>query len=222
MFESTVELLDRLCTKLATENATGVNNELVQEDEEKAVAVGPPVEVGSSGRGTRGEQHQPCREAFIRHVDNVFWSGLDIEAVPQPEDTRATREEAAIHRSSIFDLELFTECFYYISHRLLTLLRKSKPIPGLESVMFRGANYVRNKLLEHVEGKDSLVFNQSLAWGKENGPVLKAARWAGQEHVFPDKGLYVNAAEIKDNLEVILKRLLNEPRAPGGHSELPS
>ena len=69
---------------------------------------------------------------------------------------------------------------------------------------------MRNKLLEHVEGKDSQVFIEGLGWGKENGPALKAARYAGQEVIFPDKGLYANATEIKDNLETILTRL-SEP-----------
>jgi hypothetical protein len=148
--------------------------------------------------------------ACQRHSDYISSSGLAFDAVPQPEDTKFTKEEFEITQASQFEMELFTECFYYVAGRLRTLLQKSKPIPGLESFDCPGARDVRNQLLEHVEGKNSQVFIQSFAFGKENGPVLKGMRYAHQEHIFPDKGLYLNATEIKDNLEDILKRLLDD------------
>ena len=209
MFESTVELLDRLCRKLETEQATGFNNQLAQEARKRLLQLDRLLKLVQQNE--EASVNRRVQEAINRHIEHINSHGLDFEALPQPDDIRYTREEIDIFSSSSFDMELFTECFYYISHRLRTLLRTSKPIPGLGSFECAGARDVRNKLLEHVERKDSQVFIQGLGWGKENGPVLKAARWAGQEQVFPDKGLYVNAAEIKDNLEVILKRLLNEP-----------
>ena len=34
--------------------------------------------------------------------------------------------------------------------------------------------------------------------------MIKEARYSGQEH-FPDRGLYVNAEEFRDNLEALLR-----------------
>jgi hypothetical protein len=65
-------------------------------------------------------------------------------------------------------------------------------------------------LLEHPEGSDSRVFICSFGFNEVSGPVVKAARYAGQENIFRDSGLYENASEIKYNLEGILKRELGE------------
>ncbi len=204
MYESTVELLDRLYVKLDKDKARGFNRDLAIEARKRLLQLDHLLKLVGDNEAQEARATQRASEAFQRHAHK-----LDFEAVPQPEDTKLTREEGHILLASKFQMELFTECFYYISHRLLTLLKKGKAIPGLK-VEFQGARNVRNKLLEHPEkDKDSQVFIQSFGWGKENGPVLKAARYAGQEQVFPDKGLYANAAEIRDELEAILNRLLN-------------
>ena len=205
MFETTVELLDRLYVKLDKDKATGFNRDLANEARKRLLQLDHLLKLVRDNEAQEAKAIERMTEAFLRHAKRV-----DFESVPQPEDTKLSREEGHSMKASLFEMELFTECFYYISHRLLSLLNKGKPILGLK-VGFQGARNVRNKLLEHAEGKDSQVFIQSFAWGKEHGPILKAARYAGQEQVFPDKGLYANAAEIRDELEAILYRLLNEP-----------
>jgi hypothetical protein len=104
----------------------------------------------------------------------------------------------------IFEMEMYMESFYYLAGRMRTAITKSKPLPGLESFECEGARNVRNKLLEHVEGKDSKVYIQSVGFGGEEGPRLKAHRPEDQESIFPDKGIEANALEIKNNLEKLL------------------
>jgi hypothetical protein len=109
----------------------------------------------------------------------------------------------------IFEIEMKTESFYYFAARMRTILtHKSKPLPGLEGFECEGARNVRNKLLEHPEGSDSKVLLQSFGVGGEEGPTVKANREEGQEGIFPDAGLWKNAAEIKGNLEMLLDRAL--------------
>lgn len=110
----------------------------------------------------------------------------------------------------MFEMEAHTESFYYLAGRMRTIIaHRSKPLPGLQSFECEGARNVRNKLLEHAEGRDSRIFKQSFGVGGEEGPTIKVERPAGQEHIFPDAGLEANATEIRDNLERVLDRVLS-------------
>jgi hypothetical protein len=117
-------------------------------------------------------------------------------------------EERKEMNKLIFEIEMFMESFYYMAGRMRTAITKSKPLPGLESFECAGARNVRNKLLEHAEGKDSQVYTQSVGFGGDEGPRLKANRPAEQENVFPDKGIEANSLEIKINLEKLLDKAL--------------
>ncbi len=207
MFETTVELLDRLYVKLDKEKATGFNRDLANEARKRLLQLDHLLKLVRENEAQHDKAMQRVMEVFRQHC---VAHQHDFETVPQPEDSKMTGEEMDISRVSAFEMELFTEGFYYISHRLLHLLYRSKPIPGLDRNWGKslGARIVRNKLLEHPEDPDSQVFIGSFGWGKENGPSLKAARYGGQEKVFVDKGLYINAAEIRDKLETALKGLL--------------
>lgn len=112
-------------------------------------------------------------------------------------------------RSNSFEIRLFTEAFYYFASRLRTILRnKEEPCPLLKGFECAGVRDVRNKLLEHPEGQDSRVFGWSWTIGTAEGPILKVDRENHQVNVFPDRGLYVNAEELKENLERELQRAL--------------
>ncbi|MBK9169469.1 MAG: hypothetical protein IPM24_18680 [Bryobacterales bacterium] len=91
-------------------------------------------------------------------------------------------------------------------------------MPGLEGFKCQGVRNVRNQLIEHPEGGNSRVLIQS--WGSRSarGPVLKAARYGEQEHIFPDQGLYVNAEEFRTNLTAVLEHALGHRRAADGGS----
>jgi hypothetical protein len=108
----------------------------------------------------------------------------------------------------MFEIQLFTESFYYLAARMRSVLRRGS-LPGLKSFECEGARSVRNKLLEHPEGRDSQVFEQSFGVGGEEGPTLKIERSAEQEAIFPDAGLRANAKEIRDTFERLLDRVLD-------------
>jgi hypothetical protein len=211
MFETTIELMDRLCDRLAKEHAVGLNLDLASEARRRLLQLDYLLNQVHRINSRYDSAFDRVNQAMNIHIETLRWSGLAPESVPQPEDTKLTEDEFETVTSSMFEMKLFTECFYYIAGRLRTLLRKSEPIQGLKSFECPGARDVRNQLLEHPEGKYSQVFIESFGFGKENGPALKAMRYAGQEHVFPDKGLYCNATEIKEVLEHILQDLLNAP-----------
>lgn len=113
----------------------------------------------------------------------------------------------------LLEMELLTEAFYYFAGRIRTILRNGKKrkslIPGLSSFECEGIRNTRNKLLEHAEEKDSQVSIPSFSWGGPQGPVIRALRYSGQEKIFPDRGLYENAEEMRLSLETLLQKLLS-------------
>jgi hypothetical protein len=137
--------------------------------------------------------------------------GVPYESAPVPPGVYLNGEEVEAHGKASFELKLLTEAFYHFAWRVRTILRNQRaPLPGLTSFECEGVRNVRNKLLEHAEGRDSQVSIQSFGWGAAQGPVLKALRYSGQEEIFPDRGLYRNAEEFRDNLERLLYAKLQE------------
>ena len=136
--------------------------------------------------------------------------GIDPQNVPPPQVSAFMTPQIIQRDQRIqFELRLFTEAFYYFAGRIRTIFHnKAFPMPGMTRFDCRGVTIVRNKLLEHSEGRDAQVSMQSFACGGPQGPVLKAMRYTGQEDIFPDKGLYVNAAEFVAELEELLLREL--------------
>jgi hypothetical protein len=168
-------------------------------------------------RALRGQSALPCDfdlagevETRLRQLDFILArvDKLDrarIEYVSRPDPD--VPSDGSFLRSNAFEVRLFTEAFYYFAARLRTILRhKDKPCPLLHAFESPGVRDVRNKLLEHPEGRDSRVFACDWTVGSADGPMLKIHREPNQ--VFPDRGLYVNAKEFRDNLEAVLQRAL--------------
>lgn len=102
------------------------------------------------------------------------------------------------------ELEFLTEAFYYFAFRLRRIIRG---LPGLSGFECKGVRDVRNKLIEHPEGSDSNVYMLSFGYAGEQGPVIKAIRYDNQTDIYSDSGLFVNATELKENLERRLSQL---------------
>lgn len=159
------------------------------------------------------KKHSKCMESVWREhrrteqlrKEHRWTSGSII--VPKSRDSRK------IDRL-MFEIQMFTESFYYLAGRMRTALR-SGSLPGLRAFECRGERNVRNKLLEHPEGKDSRIFGQSFGLGGEQGPILKVEREVDQEAVFPDAGLWANAEEIRDEFEHLLDRILGTKKKRG-------
>jgi len=208
MFESTIELYDHYYQKHC--DKPDFNNDLGCEVRERLQQLDYLIEAVQGREQREKLVMKRYLDAFEKHVKYVLDSGLSWEKTPVPSDIKPTSEEAKESIHLVFEMQLFTECFYYLAGRLRGILKnKIFPFPGLKSFECEGARNVRNKLLEHVESESQITI-RSFAWdgAKGQGTVLKSARPTGQEQVFPDKGLYFNATEIKTNLERLLKQAL--------------
>lgn len=139
----------------------------------------------------------------IQWVENLKSSNEDYEKFPLTQDIVDSITDDTGYRQ-IIKIELFTETFYYISHRLKKIIEH---YPGLKNIKASGVVNVRNNLIEHPYGRNG-VTSPSFAIGGLNGPVIKAGRSVGQEHISVDAGLYKNAEEFRDNLDNILKKAL--------------
>lgn len=150
-----------------------------------------------------------ANEALREHFEDIQNRGVPYESVPIPPETAITRGEARRFEAAIFEMQLMTEAFYYFAGRIRTILQNKRGLlPGLQSFECGGVRDVRNKLLEHAEGKDSGISIQSFGFGAARGPVIKALRYAGQEDLFRDRGLFENAREFRLNLERSMQQAL--------------
>ncbi|MFG1312854.1 hypothetical protein [Xanthobacter autotrophicus] len=94
-------------------------------------------------------------------------------------------------------LHLLTEQFYWVTFRARSALRH---LPDLGKFDAQGVRNMRNKLIEHPEGRDSLIFNAGFGFGGPRGPILAASRTDQQSNRWPDAGLFPNAEEFATNL----------------------
>jgi hypothetical protein len=198
MFKSVIKKFDKYLDKMEAENPSGFNEDLWTEANKRLKQLEWLYE-------HIFRKHSKCQELHWRENRRMERLRKDRQLtsrsiiVPQSSDSRKASR-------LMFEIEMLTESFYYLAGRMRTLLRKG-PLPGLKSFECEGARNVRNKLLEHPE-KESQVFLQSFGVGGDKGPTLKVERPKGQERIFPDAGLWANAAEIKNNLEKLLDRAI--------------
>lgn len=113
------------------------------------------------------------------------------------------------------EVQLFTETFYMVAWRLMEVINGKRPrdFPGLGSVPAIGITIVRNHLIQHPE-KHGHDYRQSLVV-TSCGPVLKATAVrfhesgdTGPTDESVDRGLYVNARQLHDELSERLKGAL--------------
>lgn len=194
MFDSTLDLFDKYYQKMVLLNTPGLNADLAQETRKRIEQL--------------NFLYQLINEKQLRYFD-LHWrlvgDGSLGEKIKKAGGsiTVVGSEEMKEMKDLMFEIELYTESFYYLAGRMYTILKKGF-LPGLKSFECIGARDVRNKLLEHADGKQSQVYIQSFGLGGDQGPTLKIERPTGQAHIFPDAGLYANAEEIRANLEKLL------------------
>jgi hypothetical protein len=211
MFESTVALFDAYYRHLDAHAAEGFVRDLGSEVRERLEQLDYIVRRVRALELAANAARSRSLAAFRAHIEDVEARNVTYESEPLPPSASITREEFKIVQAAQFEMKLLTESFYYFAGRIRTILRNPMaPVPGLTSFECPGVRNTRNKLLEHAEGRDSQVSIQSFGWGAPIGPVIKALRYGGQENVFPDQGLYVNAEEFRENLERLLHATLPE------------
>lgn len=206
MFQPVIKKFGKYLDKMEAENPSGFSDDLWNEVNKRLKQLDWLYKHIS-------KKHSKCMESVWREHrrterlrNEQEWTSGSI-IVPKTRDSRKIDK-------LMFEIEMFTESFYSLAGRMRTALR-SGSLPGLQSFECEGARNVRNKLLEHPEGKDSRVFGQSFGIGGEEGPILKVEREDDQEAIFPDAGLWANAKEIRDEFGSLLDRILRTKKSPG-------
>lgn len=109
------------------------------------------------------------------------------------------------------EIRLFTEVFYFVAWRLREILNSppARAFPGLGKLDAKGVRDVRNFLIEHPErGWPSPNYSQTLIV-TDDGPTLKTSEFLVRgatgrvtaTETSLDRGLYVNAEELRAELE---------------------
>lgn len=166
--------------------------------------------------------HKPVAAAGDAHRADLERRGLAWDQAAGSEEMSRAMADYAKHIYLMDEAKTLTECFYYIAHRALVLVKAAKPamLPLIGDVGFIGVSRVRNRLLEHYEPDGRLVVGDSFAMGSERGPVLRAVTQEGIEQV-QDPGLRVNAAELATELERRLTAALDRiARMEAGHPKV--
>lgn len=211
MFKTTIDLFDQYYRVMDSINMYGFNRELGCELRERLQQLDYLLNNIQEAEARFDNVKERASIIFKQHVETTLAKGLSYESTPVPDAAHMTQEEFDAFERAMFEIKLFTECFYYLAGRIRSMLRHKKvPLPGLEKFEAAGVRNVRNQLLEHPEGVNSRVFINSWGFGASHGSVLKALRYEGQEQIFPDNGLYKNALEMKQNMERILQQVLQE------------
>lgn len=205
MFESVIEKFNRYLAKMDAEKPANFNEDLASEVRKRLEQL--------------DFLYKFIMEKHERYMD-LSWKEFDGDLDALKEKVREAGGSITIRKSDeriemeplIFEIELFTESFYYFAHRIKKILTNpSFPFPGLESFECAGVRDARNQLIEHPEKKKhSQVLTQSFQVGGEQGPTLKPVRPEGKEEVSLDAGLEANTIEFKDNLEGLLDRALTQ------------
>jgi hypothetical protein len=206
-FEKASDLLGAYYVFNDKAKTTGFVNDLASEGQERLRQLAYLIEKVKHLEEILIQINQKHGKALEKWVGYVRENNLDYSSLPQPDELRWTNEDRELFITSMFEMSLFTESFYYFAFRLRTIIRH---LPGLESFEAKGVRDVRNKLIEHPDkDRDSQIFIRSFATGnQERGPVIKALRYGEQPNNFPDNGLYINAVEFETNLQKVLATYL--------------
>lgn len=125
--------------------------------------------------------------------------------------TSSAEVEPTIH--NVYSTELWdsVELFYYRAHRLIKI---TSNLPELGKINAKGITMVRNWLIEHPEKSVNGSLDQSLSLGVRNGPVLKPSIVSTPSiAIYRDKGLLVNALELKKSLTTTLSIWISQNKA---------
>jgi hypothetical protein len=198
MFKSVIGKFGKYLDKMEAEKPAGFNDELWTE-------VNKRLQQLELLYNEIHRRHSKSMELIWKENRRVERLRKDLQIKSASLTLQKSRESRKIDRL-MFQIEMSTESFYYFAGRMRTVLR-SGSLPRLKSFECKRARNVRNKLLEHPEGRDSQVFVQSFGVGGEAGPTLKIERSDEQEAIFPDAGLWANAEEIRDRFERLLDKV---------------
>ena len=145
-----------------------------------------------------------AEEAAVRveQLNFLLKSVLALMPSMMPSPQLGDAEAYKIHYQAWFLMELYTESFYYIAHRLQTICEDEHScLPHLEGYQaVEEVQIVRNQLLEHPEGRHSGVTERRWTIRSDVGPVVKDSRRPGQPTAHRDTGLYPTSEKLRVGL----------------------
>ena len=137
-------------------------------------------------------------EEVVERLKQADW--LFRRAVALDDQMRGAMERVrtldAYSNEARFELQLHTECFYYIAARACDILQNGW-IPRVSQFDCPAIRQIRNLLIEHSEKGNSRNTMRSWGFGSRGGPVLKPMRRGDSIDVFRDAGLFVNALDFE-------------------------
>ena len=103
-------------------------------------------------------------------------------------------------------LRVLVESFYYLAHRLLVILdQASGNLPEMGRVKAEAIRRVRNNLIEHANKSGGrLIYSFSIS--NAAGVRLRSAAKTGDPDTFLDEGIHINAGQLRDELETMLRK----------------
>ena len=151
--------------------------------------------------------NKPINEYLRSYETECQKLGLESQTSTMPQENQL--ELSKLFRKTEveenqFKTIIYLESFYYFSHRLIKLLKKSK-IGKFDELNPRGIITVRNKLIEHPEGHDSRILERGFLFGVPGGPRIKPFDSQFMPNKFFDKGLWSNARELRLQLVKCIK-----------------
>lgn len=201
IFETTIEKFRLYFRKMRSEKSSNFNHDLAGEVEKRLKQLDYLYKVIE-------EKHSRYWDLYWKEDLYVKTLRKQLGLKPNSPFTYPRTNESYEMEKLFFEIELHTETFYYIAHRIWKIAEsKKEPLPGLKSFKCIGVRNVRNQLLEHPEGSGLLA--QSFMVGGEQGPTLKPDPQNEQDK-FTDKGLEANALEFRTNLERLLDSVISQ------------
>ncbi|MEN9582405.1 MAG: hypothetical protein RL641_359 [Candidatus Parcubacteria bacterium] len=101
------------------------------------------------------------------------------------------------------ELRRSTIDYYQLAHRVIKIL---EILPELDKIKCKPITAVRNHLIQHPEGRASLVTLDSFGYSTEEGPIVKALREGSEIGAHPDKGFSSNNNSMVNSLEKVLSK----------------
>jgi hypothetical protein len=147
-----------------------------------------------------------CISNELQKIDSQF--GTILMVTRTNEQGEIEHYNAAHERDEQlrFTMRLLTESYYYFAFRLRQILRnRTHPFKGLNTFECIGVRDVRNHLIEHPEGANSMIFNRTFSWTKESGMQLKTGRQVWEGDAFSDAGFIANSNEFNKILMLKLE-----------------
>ena len=151
----------------------------------------------------------------IQRLETVYWAAYHTQHGEFQPDTNYVIVFFASEIPKILpaefsvedQLRVLVESFYYISHRLVTILDQCQAqLPGLKPVKAAAIRRVRNNLIEHAN-KSGGRFAYWFSISNASGVRLRSAAPSDAGDTFLDEGIHRNAKDLDAELKMMFREI---------------